>query len=311
MTNLARLAIFFSNFFILSLLVITGIRFLFVWTDAVCAIPALNVETVPALAAAAKASISTAIYCSVLFSLSYSARRTMSSAFSIFFVLLFTFAYSSVFSLALDRLETMESSARITHKTLGGAGLRLDSGGVTTVLIGDPSDAVSPRVVAMPARSLILQGIPPDSVPPGKTFPVLPPVPFYRGDSRIMGIISLDFDLASEQLFIRLQSGIPSFCTYLFSLALLLSAFRFVFEFSAWPLTNLFLGILIFRSILSFEVFLNSKETQNLIHSFTGHLIPPDITSPLIYTGIALLILIYSLLASGARGRRRRTRSWR
>jgi hypothetical protein len=308
MTNLARLAVFFSNFFILSFLAITGMGFLFAWTEAVCAIPALSVETVPALIAAAKASISTAIYCSVLFSLSYSARCGMPSAFSIFFVLLFAFAFSSVFSLTLSRLEKVESQTRITHRTLGGIGLQLDSGGVTTVLIGDPQNAASPRVVAMPDRPLILQGIPPVSVPLEKTFPALPSAPFYRSDSRTIGIISLDFGLASEQLFTRLQSGFLSFCTYLFSLVLLLSSFRFMFDFSAWPLTNLFFGVLIFRGILSFEVFLNLEETQNLINFFTGHLIPPYLTTPLIYTGIALLVLVYTLLAGGARGQRRRTR---
>jgi hypothetical protein len=305
MTNLTRLVVFFGNFFILSLLVITGIRFLFAWTNAVCAIPALSVETVPALVAAAKASISTAIYCSVLFSLSYSVRRGMPPAFSVFFVLLFTFAYSSVFSLLLNGLEKVESSARITHRTLGGAGLRLDSGGVTTVLIGDPADAASPRVAAMPDRPLILQGIPPDTAPPVRMFPVLPPAPFYHGDSQIMDVVSLDFDLASKQLFIRLQLGILPFCTYLFSLALLLSSFRVVFELSAWPLTNLFFGILIFRGILSFEVFLNSEETQNMLKPFIGSLIPPDLINPLVYTGVALLVLVYTLLTGGVRGRRR------
>jgi hypothetical protein len=165
----------------------------------------------------------------------------------------------------------------------------------------------------MPDRPLILRGIPPSpaSAPPGGAFPPLPPAPFYGGNSRIIGDIGLDFDLVSEHLFARLKSGVFFFIIYLFSLILLLSSFRFVFEISAWPLANLFLGILVFRGILSFEVFLNSEETQNLISFFTGRLVPSGFISPIIYTGIALLVLVYTLLIDAARGQRRRTRYWR
>jgi hypothetical protein len=305
MKNFARLVIFFNNFFILLFLIITGIRFFFVWTGAARAIPAHIEEPFAALVATAKDSLSAVIYCSVLFSLSYSVRRAMSSAFSIFFVLLLTVAFSSVFSLVLNRLETAESAAPVTRRTLGETGLILRSGGVTTVLTGNPADAASPRVVAMPDSPLMLLGIPPASAPPGDRFPPLPPAPFYSSDSRIMGVIGLDFTLASEQLFARLQSGVFFFTIYLFSLALLLSSFRFVFEISAWPLTNLFLGALLFRGILSFDVFLNSEETQNLIGFFVGHLVSHGFISPFIYTGIALLVLVYTLLAGAARGRRR------
>jgi hypothetical protein len=305
MKNLARLALFFSNFFILALLVATGVRFFFIWTSAIRAIPAHIVEPSTALVAAAKASLSTAIYFSVLFSLSYSVRRAMSSAFSIFFLILFTFAFSFGLSLALNRLETVESSARITHKTLGETGLILSSGSVTTVLVGDPADAASPRVVAMPDNPLILRETP---AAPGGTFPSLPPAPFYSSDSRIVDTLSRDFNLVSERLFACLKSGAFFFYIHLFSLALLLSSLRFVFEIFAWPLANLFLGALVFRGILSFDVFLNSEETQNLIAFFVGQLIPSGFISPIIYTVIAFLVLVYTLLAGAARGRRRRTR---
>ncbi|MDR0377603.1 MAG: hypothetical protein LBH70_07400, partial [Spirochaetaceae bacterium] len=161
MKNLARLALFFNNFFILLFLLIVSIRFFFVWTGAVRAIPAHIVDSSVAFVAAAKNSLCPVIYCTTLFSLSYSVRRAMSSAFSIFFVLLLAFVFSSGFSLALNRMEKAESTDRVTHKTLGETGLILSSGGVTTVLIGDPADAASPRVVAMPDRPLILRGIPP------------------------------------------------------------------------------------------------------------------------------------------------------
>jgi hypothetical protein len=296
--NLARLALFFGNVFILSLLMTLGIRFLFSWVEAVRAIPAQSVEPVAALVAAAKASLPTAIYCAVLLSLSYTARHVMPAAFSIFLVFLLTLVFSFGLSMLLNRLEAVESRATMAHKTLGETGLKLNSADVTIVIVGDPANAASPRVVSMPDRPLIFQEMPPPSQS-------IPSVPFYSGNSWFMTNLGLDFSLVSRQLFARLQSGLFFFCIYLFSLALFLSSCRFIFELSAWPLANLFFGILIFRGILSFEVFLDSEETQSLIGFFAGRLIPSGFISPTIYTGAALVVILYTLLINAARGRRR------
>jgi hypothetical protein len=298
--NLARLALFSSGVFFLSFLIIAGIRFLFIWIDAVRAIPAQSVEPAVVLVASAKIALSTAIYCTALLSLSYTVRRAMPAAFSIFFVFLFTAVFSFAFSLALNRLEAVESTAPVARRTLGDPGLRLMSGDVTIVITGDPADAASPRVVAMPDRPLIFQETPPQNTPPA-----LPPVSFYSSNSWFMVNLGLDFGVVSEQLFTRLRSGFSFFCVYLLSLALLLSSCRFVFELAAWPLANLFFGVLLFRGILSFEVFLDSEETQSLIGFFSGRLIPPELISPTIYTGLALLVIVYTLLVSAARGRRK------
>jgi hypothetical protein len=296
--NLARLVLFFSNTFILSFLLILGIRFLFGWIEAARAIPAQSVEPAAMLASAAKASLSTAIYCAALLSLSYTARRFMPAAFSIALVFLLTFVFSFALAIFLNRLEAVESTRTAAHRTLGGPGLRLQSGEVTIVIAGDPADTASPRVVAMPDRDLVFQETP---LPSQR----IPPVPFYRSNSWFMTSLGLDFDIVSEQLFARLRSGLFFFCIYLFSLALLLSSFRFVFELSAWPLANLFFGTLVFRGILRLEVFLDSEETQNLIGFFAGGFIPSGFISPTVYTGLALLVIMYTLLAGAARGRRR------
>jgi hypothetical protein len=296
--NLARLVLFFSNSFILSFLLLLGIRFLFDWLEAVRTIPAQSVEPAAVLVAAAKASLSAAIYCAVLLSLSYTVRRVMPVAFSIFFVFLFTLVLSFAVSLLLNRLETVESTAAVERRTLGEIGLKLKSADVTIVVMGDPADTTSPRVIAMPDRPLIFQETP---LPTQR----LPSVPLDTGNSWFMTSLGLDFALASEQLFVRLKSGFFFFCIYLCSLALLLSSCRFVFELSAWPLANLFFGILVFRGILSFEIFLDSEGTQNLIGLFAGGLISPGFISPVIYTGLALLVIMYTLLVNAARGRRR------
>jgi hypothetical protein len=296
------LLLFFSIVFILSLLIVSGIRFLFVWIEAVRMIPARGVEPVAAFIAALRASLSTAIYCAALLSLSYAARRIMPVAFSIFLVFLLTVVFSLALSLALYRLEAVESTVTAAHKTLGEPGLRLKSGEVTIVVVGEPSNTASPRVVAMPDRALIYQETP-QLLQNGP--PILPLVSFFSGNSWFMTSLGLDFGIVSEQLIARLNSGIFSFGIYLLSLALLLSSCRFIFDFSSWPMANLFLGVLIFRGLLAFEVFLDSEEIQNLISFFVGRLMPSGFISPTIYTGIAFLIILNTLLAGAARGRRR------
>jgi hypothetical protein len=301
--NLAQLVLFFSITFILSLLMVSGIRFLFVWIEAVRTIPAQTVEPVTAFFAALRSVFSTAIYCTVLLSLSYSSRRTMPVAFSMCLIFLLTVVFSFGLSLALYRLETVESTVTVVHKTLGESGLRLKSAEVTIVIAGDPADVTSPRVVAIPDQPLIYQQTPRMIQ---NAYLALPPATFFRNESWFITSLGLDFGLVSEQIMARLHEGFFFFGIYLLSLALLLSSFRFVFDFSSWPLANLFFGVLIFRGILTFEVFLDAEEIQNLIGFFAGRLIPPGFFSPAIYTGMALLITLYTLLADAARGRRRR-----
>lgn len=298
MKNLARLVLFFGNVFILSLLLTLGIRFLFDWIEAARAIPAQGVAPVAVLVAAAKASLSTAIYCAVLLSLSYTARRVMPVAFSISLVFLLTLVFSFAFSMLMNRLEAVESAATATQRTLGETGLKLNSADVTIVIMGDPANTASPRVIAMPDRPLVFLEKP---LPSQR----IPSAPLPGGNFWFMTSLSLDFGIVSEQFFARLRSGPFFFCVYLVSLVLLLSSCRFVFELSTWPLANLFFGLLVFRGILSFEVFLDSEETQNLIGFFAGRLIPSGFISPVIYTGMALLVIVYTLLVSAARGRRR------
>jgi hypothetical protein len=295
---LARLILYFSNSFILAFLLILGIRFLFVWIDAVRTIPAQGVEPLAVLAAAAKTSLSAAVYCAVLLSLSYTVRRALPVVISISLIFLLTIVFSFALSLFLNRMEAVESDAVAARKTLGETGLRLNAADVTIVIMGDPADAASPRVIAMPDKPLIFQETP----PPAQR---LPSVTLNAGNFWFITSLGLDFALLSEQLFARLKSGVFFFCIYLFSLALLLSSCRFVFELSAWPLANLFFAVLVFRGILSFEIFLDSEETQNLIGLFAGGLIPSGFISPAIYTGLAILVIIYTLLINAVRGRRR------
>ncbi|MDR3145412.1 MAG: hypothetical protein LBU21_03975, partial [Treponema sp.] len=92
---------------------------------------------------------------------------------------------------------------------------------------------------------------------------------------------------------------------YAAALLFLLVSLRGILELSAWPLANLLLGALVFRAVLALETFLDSGEILSFIAPFLGPWISPAFLSPLVFSGLGLLIMLYSALASLARERRR------
>jgi hypothetical protein len=297
----AQLVLFFSMTFILSLLVAAGARYLFLWIDTVRAIPAGTFYPAASLVTSLQMSLSAAFYCAIAFSLSYSVRRKMSAGMSV--LLLFLLATGATFglSLALYRAQAVESSAPLSARpTLGGPGLRLSSAGVTIILTGNPDDGTSPRVAALPDRPLVFQ----ENPAARNVVPDLPPAPFYESKPVFLSSLALDFALGAEQLSARLRLGGFQFCLYAMSIILLLVCCRFLFELSSWPLANIFIGFMAFRGILTFQTFLDSAETQQLILFFIGRLIPQSYISPIIYLVLGLLVLLYTILTNAARGRR-------
>jgi hypothetical protein len=297
----AQLVLFFSIAFILSLLIATGVRYLFSWIEVIRAVPGRAFYPVGLLVTSFQMALSTALYCAVLLSLSYSVRRKMAAGMSIILLFLLASGLTFGFSLALRRVQAVESPAAASARpTLGGPGLRLRSGDVTIIMTGDPSDESGPRVVAMPDRPLIFQ----ENPAARGAVPGLPSAPFYESRPAFMSELEIDFTLVSEQLYARLRMGVFQFCLYALSIILFLVSCRFVFELSSWPLANIFLGFLVFRGILAFQTFLDSEEIQRLILFFIGRLIPRSFISPFIYLALALLILLYTILTNAARGRR-------
>ncbi|MCL2130719.1 MAG: hypothetical protein FWH35_10265, partial [Treponema sp.] len=91
------------------------------------------------------------------------------------------------------------------------------------------------------------------------------------------------------------------FAAYVFSLILLLGSLRFIMDLGQWHLANLFLGALVFRSILALETFLNAREINALIRSFIIIEVPPLLITPMVFSFIGILVILYTLLASIAR----------
>ncbi|GHT77791.1 hypothetical protein FACS1894130_03300 [Spirochaetia bacterium] len=264
-------------------------------------IPAHTLEPMSTWLRVFRQALPTAVYCSILLTLSYSSRRHIPIPMTIICLCLLSGLFSLGLSLGLHRVIAVESPAAAAPRpTLGEPGLILSLGETTMVVLGNPAEAGGPRVVSIPTRPLIYQSVPKG---PQNTILELPPAPFHNEEFSLISGLFLDFSLVAEQFAARLQAGIIPFCLYLGGLCLFLVSFRFVFGLTSWPLANVFLGALVFRGILAFETFLDSEEIQTFIIFFLGG-VSPEIINPAVYCALGLIISLNTILISAARGRK-------
>ncbi|MDR0400323.1 MAG: hypothetical protein LBH51_05205 [Treponema sp.] len=304
MKNVARLALFFTLSFAAVFGLAVLIRFLQLKIDIIRSMPPHDGGLDDELLAAFRWALPMALYLSLLFSLSYRARRRIFAPAAMLCLLIL----GSGFCLGLGAgAESFSRLARYLSppQTLGNPGLILTQAGNATVLIRDPADPWGPRVVSVPNQSLIYQEIP--RSPEDKPIP-LPPVPFRTSMAWVLQSLILDISLASGEMVDRFNllsagEGIFPLLAYSSALVFLLVSLCFALNLSNWPLANLFLGALIFRSVLSMEVFLGFSEVEEVLNSLLGTLIPPPYTAPLLFTSLGFLICLYSLLSFLARKR--------
>jgi hypothetical protein len=304
MKSLAQLVLFFSVCFVIIFVFAAAASFLNLSLDAARTIPAGPALTLPEFVAAARGIIPFAVYFSILLSLSFSARRGIPIPLTIFclcmLAVLFTFAVSLG---GLHAQNLITAPASDLHRTLGSPGLILSQGDTVMVVLGDPSDIRSSRVVSIPGRPLIYQEVPSG---PNTTVLALPPAPFRNGERYSLNNFSIDFSLVAGQFDARLRAGLIPFGLYTGALILLLVSLRFILDLSSWPLANLFLGAVVFRGILAFETFIDSREVQKLILSFLGAWAPEFSISPLIFCSLGFLVILYTALVYLARPKVRR-----
>jgi hypothetical protein len=299
MKSLARLVLFFSVCFVTVFVLASAASFLNLALDAARTIPAGPVLTLPEFVTAARGTIPFAVYFSILLSLSFSARRRIPIPLTVpclcILAVLFTLAVSLGGSHARNLISPPPSEL---HRTLGYPGLILSQGDTVMLVLGDPADIRSSRVVSIPGRPLIYQEVPSG---PNNTVLALPPAPFRNGGAYALNSLFIDFSLAAGQFDAHLKAGLIPFGLYMGALILLLVSFRFVLDLSSWPLANLFFGAMVFRGILAFETFIDSREVQQLILSFLGPWAPELSISPLIFCSLGVLIILYTVLVYLAR----------
>ncbi|MDR0598174.1 MAG: hypothetical protein LBG14_06680 [Treponema sp.] len=301
MSNIARLALFFSVFFIISFALAGVFEYIRLAVDAAAAIPAAPPAQLGQFSGELRKIVPLILYCAILMGLSYSARRGIALPAAILSIFILAGGAALGLSLGLRNLGAGSVDAPLRSggetKTLGGPGLILSRWDVTVALLGDPGKGEGSRVISIPGRPLIYQ-----ETPSGPDNAV---VLFRDGDSPLIRGLLVDSALVAEQFETRLNRGLLPFALYGGAIILLLSSLRFVLDLSSWPLANLFCGALAFRGILAFQTFLDSRDVQAFIIAFFDRRIDGAIISPVIFTGLALLILLYTFLASLAKSESR------
>ena len=297
MKNLAKLTLFFSVCFIIIFPGSALLRLLSSWIEIARIIPAGSRPGEDAAELAWKA-LPIALYLSILLSLSYSARRNMPIPLSIFGIVSLSLLFTCGFSLGINEAEALKPVLTAAVSVEAEPGLILTQSENAIILLKGSSEPQGPRVVSFPGQPLIYQELP---LGPNNTTLGLPALSLGGEVPWIVRSMDIDFSLCAAELETRLDENFFHFAAYAFALILFLTSLRFILELSQWPFANLILGALAFRGILTLEVFLNSREINDLIESFLVGWAPSVIITPLVFGALGVLVILYTLLSRIAR----------
>jgi hypothetical protein len=297
--NFTKQATLFIISFLVIFLAAAGMRFLFLRVEWARNLPPKPETALTLLIAAAHWALSLALFSSILFSLSYSIRKKYSMIMSIILVMCLSFLFCFGTSFFLENWRSVPA-AQSAPLPLGDKGIilsnSLNRNETAAILLNGTADPLGPRVAVIPGQPMIFY----ESA--SVNFD-LPPVPFKDDIPWFLKSISIDVRLNAEIFNKKFTEDFFSFSVYAGSLIFLLCSLGIAFKFSAWPLANLFLGILAFRAVLAVETFLNTPEIQEIIDSFLNGMIPITMAVPFIFLATGLLLCLYSFLAFAVKRR--------
>jgi hypothetical protein len=299
--NLARLILFFSLAFVGIFVFSAFLHFLIIKTQAAGIFPPQGERNLSEFLEAARWALALSVHGAILSALSYSARRRIFAPLSIPVIVFLACAMSFIGFWALQRANFLPP-AQLPPKTLGQPGLILTQSGSVIVLLEEPEKIYGPRVVVMDGQPLLFQENPRG---PGNSGAYLPRLPFISQAPWFLRSLAIDINLAGIQMEALFNRGLVSFIIYEGSLIFLLASFRFILEFSVWPLANFFLGILAVRGVLALESFINSPEIADFLGFYLGQ---PELSAyavPLSWCLFAVLICLYTFLISLVKKRRK------
>ena len=290
--NFAKLAINFSLWFVIVFIAATGFRFLALHVNWIKTLPPRPETSLTLVIAAAGWALTLTLFSVILLSLSYSARRNYSSMMSVIIIMCLSMFFCLAVSVILKNWESVPPSQTAPIR-LGSDGLilsnSLNRNNMSVILLKGNTESLGPRVTSLPDQPLIFhEGTVANFY--------LPPVPFADDTPWFLKSLAIDIKLNSDVLQSRFNESFFSFLIYAGSLIFLLSSFGYIIKISAWPLVNLFLGILIFRGILTFQRFINTPEILDTISSFAKNMIPASLALPVIFIGAGALMHLYSFL---------------
>jgi hypothetical protein len=297
MKNFAKLTIFFTLSFVIFFLVTIFLKTVTSWID-IARIVSAEAGSAGYFAEAIWIALPAALYFSILFALAYSAKENIPIPLTIICIAALGFAFAAGVSKGIARLETLKPIFTPVSPIQAGPGLLLSRSENTIILLKEINEIRGPRLVSIPGQPLIYQEVP---LGPNNTILSLPSLPFRNETPWFLRSVGIDFTLSAGEFKTHLEKGNLFFAAYAFSLILLLASLRFLLELSQWPLANIFLGALVFRFILSLEIFLNSREINALIFSFLAGRAPSLLITPLIFGAMSILTIIFTLLSRIAR----------
>ncbi|GMO27832.1 MAG: hypothetical protein Ta2B_08420 [Termitinemataceae bacterium] len=293
MKSISRLIAFFGLFFTFIFLVAIGTGFLRIWLQAVSTVPITRNLILSDVIDKLEWALPFTLYISIIFSVNYAKRHKANGIVAFFTVVALSAVFSWGIAKGMDNARNMASPAfLIERQTLGKEGLILSQGKTVFTLLDTPSLQTGSRVISLPGDPLIYQELPIGSE--GNIIK-LPPIPFNR-DSLSNTSVHYDLMQSGRHLSSRYSEGTFSFCVWVIALILLLSAFSIIFEIGEWHLANIISGLLIFRGILAFEVFINSETIQDYLYGFFRGAVSIQFVTPIIFMLIAILVLIYIIL---------------
>ncbi|MCL2412062.1 MAG: hypothetical protein FWC97_10520 [Treponema sp.] len=294
MRKLARLAFFFSVTFVIIFAATTSLKFLALRVDWAINLPPRPETVLTLIIAAAHWALSLTLFSSILVTTNYIVRKKLFPITSIFCVMLLAFGFSFVISFALEQWKSVPP-AQTAGIQLGEKGMiisNLMNRNVTAVvLLEGTANPHGPRVMAIPNQPLAFH----EALPMGSNL-TLPPVPFADNTPWFLNSLGIDIRLNAEVFQRKFSEGFFYYLFYAGALIFLLCSLGYVIKFSAWPLANLFIAMLIFRGILAITTFFNTPEMQITIESFLNNLVPVTFALPLIFLVLGVLVQTYSIL---------------
>ena len=257
-------------------------------------------ETVlAAFIASARWALTFTLYTSLLLSLGFAARKQCFTPAVIICLVTLSLGFTYLVSVGLSqwRFALPIQFSQNMASPLGRDGLILSHGlsrnETAIVLLRGLEEPRGPRVVAIPDRPLAFQ----PEAPLAAEF-TLPSIPFENETPWLLRSLSMDIRFSAQQMYNHFNQGLIPFLIYSGALVFLLSSLGFIFKLSTWPLAGFFLICLAFRGVLAMEIFFSSPETQGMIGSFIGDMLPAEFIIPAIFCGLGILVNIYSALAS-------------
>ena len=292
MKNFAKLVLLFSISFLVIFLISTVFRFLALRVDWAKNLPARPETALTLIIAAAHWALSLSLFASILFALSYTVRKQYSGFISVVILMILSFVFFLGFSVILDNWKAVPP-AQTSGIPLGDKGIILTRNNTSVILLNGTAEPLGPRVISIPGQPLTYQ---PYAGAGTGTASSLPPVPFGDDSPWFLKSLAIDLKLNADLFQKYYTNDIGLFFVYAGALIFLLCSFGCAIKFSAWPLANLFIGVLAFRGILALEVFLTSPDMQEIMGSFLKEALPAPLAVPLIFLVLGALFHLYSIL---------------